>query len=390
MATLSKKNTGSFEIQFRDENGDRKTVYLGSRKFTERTAGELKEVIERLVLCRTNTMELDRRSLTWLETASAEIRRKLSDVGLIVVPPSHTLKELWDAFLAFKTRHVKESTISLYEAVRSRFDLFFGDGEQIDELTRERMQSWKDHMLDEVEGPTVACYVKQTKTVFNWAKGQGWIEKSPMTGVSVGSFVNKKKDRIVPMTDYRRLLEVCPCKDWRVIIALTRIGGLRCPSEVLQLRWEDVDWDRGCFLVRSPKTEHHEGKEGRTVPIFPELKTELEALFFDPSSEGKEFVINRYRSTKQNLRTTLEKIFNRAKLPMIPKPFDNFRMTRSNEVYNRWGAFKESQWIGHSSRVRADHYLMLTDDDYLEASQWESKTASSNRPKRQKAELFNS
>ncbi len=42
-----------------------------------------------------------------------------------------------------------------------------------------------------------------------------------------------------------------------------------------------------------------------TAPIFPELKTELEALFFDPASEGKEFVINRYRSPKQNKPQTL-------------------------------------------------------------------------------------
>ena len=58
----------------------------------------------------------------------------------------------------------------------------------------------------------------------------------------------------------------------------------------------------------------------------------------------------------------------RAGLSEIPRPFDNMRMTRSNEVYNRWGAFKESQWIGHSSRVRADHYLMITDADFLEAT----------------------
>lgn len=54
-------------------------------------------------------------------------------------------------------------------------------------------------------------------------------------------------------------------------------------------------------------------------------------------------------------------------------------MTRSNEVYNRWGAFKESQWIGHSSRGRADHYLMLTESDYLEASQWVSPATEKNQ-----------
>ena len=43
-------------------------------------------------------------------------------------------------------------------------------------------------------------------------------------------------------------------------------------------------------------------------------------------------------------------------------------MTRSNEVYNHWGAFKESEWIGHSARTRQDHYLMIQDADYEAAS----------------------
>ena len=46
------------------------------------------------------------------------------------------------------------------------------------------------------------------------------------------------------------------------------------------------------------------------------------------------------------------------------------RMTRSNEVYRRWGAFKESEWIGHSRRVREDHYLTMTDADFKEAAEW--------------------
>ena len=67
------------------------------------------------------------------------------------------------------------------------------------------------------------------------------------------------------------------------------------------------------------------------------------------------------------------KITERAGLPEITRPFDNMRTTRSNEVYNRWGAFKESQWIGHSARVREDHYLMITDDDFSAAAAAETE-----------------
>ena len=93
---------------------------------------------------------------------------------------------------------------------------------------------------------------------------------------------------------------------------------------MIALRWEDVNWEEGRFYVTSSKTEHHAGKEGRLVPMFHELKEELEALFFDPESEGKEFIINRYRDPKKNLRDKFALIVKRAGLHKIPRPFDNY------------------------------------------------------------------
>jgi integrase len=65
--------------------------------------------------------------------------------------------------------------------------------------------------------------------------------------------------------------------EWRLLIALCRYGGLRCPSEVLSLKWEHIHWAEGRMTVPSPKTEHHDGGESREVPLFPELRPFLEA-----------------------------------------------------------------------------------------------------------------
>jgi len=40
---------------------------------------------------------------------------------------------------------------------------------------------------------------------------------------------------------------------WRIIIALARFGGLRCPSEVLSLELPHVDWERGRITVAQPQ-----------------------------------------------------------------------------------------------------------------------------------------
>jgi integrase len=361
-----------FEIQWY-ANKQRKTIPLG-KKYSEKTARDMLEVVNALLYNQVNGIEYpSKRTACWIESASPEIREKLAKAGLVEVLPEHTVKEVWDTFLVQKeldqkAGRIKESTIEQYGIARNRFFERFKESDRLADLSKETLTKWKAELLTRFKQSTVASQLKHVKSVFTWAVGQGWIEKSPLDGIGRGSFVNKANDLIIPMDWYHKLLAAAPCQDWRTIIALARIGGLRCPSEIMRLRWEDVLWEQDRFRVCSPKTEHHAGKESRLVPIFPELKTELEALFFDKASEGKEYVINRYRNPKQNLGTTFEKIVRRAGLPEIPRPFDNMRMTRSNEVYNRWGAFKESQWIGHSARVRQDHYLMLTDDDFSDAS----------------------
>jgi len=167
--------------------------------------------------------------------------------------------------------------------------------------------------------------------------------QKPVNGIRRGLLVNNKKDWFVSMDDYRRCLAACPGQDWRAILALTRIGGLRCPNEVLRLLWDDVDWEKDRLFVRY---ERYNGKDGRWVPLFPELRAELEALFKLESSVGKEFVINQYRDASQNLRTVFGKIVKRAGLEMFPRPFGNMRMTRSSEIYREFGATCEAQWIG--------------------------------------------
>jgi hypothetical protein len=83
-----------------------------------------------------------------------------------------------------------------------------------------------------------------------------------------------------------------------LLVALSRYGGLRCPSEHLALTWADVDWERQRFLVRSSKTGE------RWVPLFPELLPHLEAAF-DRAEPGAVYVIAQHRNTNMNLRTRL-------------------------------------------------------------------------------------
>ena len=152
------------------------------------------------------------------------------------------------------------------------------------------------------------------------------------------------------------------------MFALGRFGGLRCPSEHLVLRWGDVDWERGRITVHSPKTEHHEGKESRVIPLFPELRSHLEAVW-EQAEPGTEFVITRYRDATKNFRTRLERIIRRAGLTPWPKLFQNLRSTRQTELAEDFPAHAVCQWIGNSQAIAREHYLQVTDQHFQKATQ---------------------
>src|SRR5262249_30854877 len=147
-----------------------------------------------------------------------------------------------------------------------------------------------------------------------------------------------------------------------------RYGGLRCPSEVLALRWGDIDWERSRFTVRSRKTEHHEGKDRRMVPIFPELRLHL-ADAFDRAEAGTEYVIARTRDDGVNLRTQLERIIERAGLTAWPKLFHNLRATRETELAEHYPIHVVCAWLGNSAAIAKKHYLQVTEDHYRLAAE---------------------
>ncbi len=143
---------------------------------------------------------------------------------------------------------------------------------------------------------------------------------------------------------------------------LSRFAGLRCPSEHMGLRWQDIDWAGGRFTVTSPKTAHH-GKGSQVVPLFPELLLHLRDAF-EAAEPGSEWVITRYRETNQSLRTQLNRIIKKAGLEPWAKPFQNLRATRETELMEEFPVHVVCSWIGHTLKVALEHYLQTTDEHY--------------------------
>ncbi len=210
------------------------------------------------------------------------------------------------------------------------------------------------------------------KQFFEDAVQRELLRRNPFAGLkgSVGS--NRERDYFLTLEDSQRILDACPDAEWRLIFVLSRFGGLRCPSEHLALTWADIDWDRSRIRVTSTKTERHEGKGERWIPIFPKLRPHLEETW-NQAETGETNVITRYRDASVNLRTQLLRIIRKAGLTPWPKLFQNLRASMATDLASKHPAHVAAAFLGHSTVVANKHYWQVTDEDFERAIQGDEK-----------------
>ncbi len=206
-------------------------------------------------------------------------------------------------------------------------------------------------------------------------RGGRLLAESPfadMRGTHVRA--NRSREFFVDTETAYKVLDACPDIQWKLVFALSRWGGLRCPSEHLALRWSDVRWLDGRLRVPSPKTEHHEGKAFRWIPLFPEVRSWLLAAFEESGRPADGFVITRRRGLPEterparNWRTALNQIIRNAGLTPWPKTFQNLRSTRETELTDRFPIHVVVAWLGNTEIVAREHYLQLTDEYFDRAT----------------------
>ena len=83
------------------------------------------------------------------------------------------------------------------------------------------------------------------------------------------------------------------------------------------------------------------------IPLFPELRPYLEAVC-EAAPAGTEYVINRYRDAKKNLRTHMTRIVKNAGLVPWLRIFHNLRSSRQTELAETFPSHAVCKWIGNS------------------------------------------
>jgi integrase len=373
MASVASDPGGRRRILFVAPDGRRPSIRLG--KVSQRAAEGIKYRVEQLLESLNLRRPMEADLAQWVTDLEPRMAKKLARVGLIRTPEAKAAATLGPFLKAYidGRADLKPATKVVRGQVIRDLSEFLGESRDVRTITPGNADDFKQWLVGRELAPTtIHKRLQVARSFFHAMRRRKLIDENPFEGVKAAATGIKDRQRFVTREEIARVLEFCPTHHWRTIVALSRFGGLRCPSEVLSLRWQDIDWEAGRIVVTSPKTEHYAGKASRTIPLFAELRPYL-AEAFDLAPDGAEYVVDeKYRKAAMgpsgwmnaNLRTTFEKIVKRAGLTPWPRLFHNLRASRETELVESYPVQVVTSWLGNTPGVAMRHYLMTTNEHF--------------------------
>lgn len=338
--TTTKSNGGTYWIaQWTDANGHRHRKGLGNKATVTRHQAELK--VARLLI------------------------DHAEHPGRAEQGQAPTLTQWCAEYLDLQTDY-SEATVDLYRQTIAYLVSWFGLDTRIDQITRKQVAQWRaDLSSGGLAENTVAKHVANAKSIFGHRRGAcklDLISANPFDRESSQRRPTHRETFYVDSVALERMLEHCPTPQWRALIGLCRLAGLR-RGEALRLEWADVDFDLGQLTVVAPRqdTKH----KTRIVPIVPRLFVTLNKAYVY-ARVGDIYVCQDIHS--DNCMPTMRKIRADAGLPQWRDPFQCLRRCCSTDWLDKYGPALESTWMGHSPGVAQAHYHTVTDQVWQEVT----------------------
>ena len=370
--------------------GKRETIYFGWVSPTEEKRAN--EYINRLITCKRLGMVPDETVQRWAMGLSDGHHEKLAATGLVAPKERTTIGGFIEAFIKRRERAVKPSTVTVYRQESKKLLEYFGADRRPETITLKEAEEFAAHLREKgYAEASVDKTFKECRLFFNEMVEHGILPKNVFSKVRTSDKPNESRNEYITRGVIDRVIDAgCPDAEWRAFVALMRYGGMRCPSEVLLLRWSDVDFtgEMGFFdgiktpaiKFRSVKTEHHKGGASRTIPMFRELRPHLEELWeMLPEGENRPYVIwsmlpaksreSEPRRLKKNFGKAFKGILKKLGIEPWEKLFVNLRRSCRNDLERSGYPTRViNEWMGHSEKVANVHYVQILPEDLNRAA----------------------
>ena len=138
----------------------------------------------------------------------------------------------------------------------------------IGQITRAEIESWRREKMSRCKPATINRDLSRLRHMLNIAVEWELLEESPMQGMK---FLreNNARTRYLSVGECHRLIDSCMAPHIRAIVTVALHTGMRL-GEILNLRWQDLDFSSGFILVRDSKNG-----QARQVPMDSMISTVL-------------------------------------------------------------------------------------------------------------------
>lgn len=376
MASLNQRD-GRWAVQIVTPAG-RKTLSLG--KLTKPAARRVHQRIQELEDAARVSEPPNAEALAWTHKIDDDLHARLSTCGLCPPRQATTLGKALDAWFERVSSEVKPATMTARKQA-NRFMLTYFDAKRplssITQIEAEDFAHWlrrspvkltrTKETGQGLSEATARKHCQTAKRFFEHCRRRGLVSANPFDSeaIKTGAVGNDTRRQYIPAQDVIKVLEHLPSDEWRLLVVCARWLGLRTPSEPKRLTWADIDWAGGAIRVRSPKTEHHEGKAERIVPMLPEVEPFLQQVF-EQAPEGSMLVFPMLNEgkTAQALRNPLKNSIRLAGLTEWPRLWQNLRASAETDLAAKYPLASVCKWIGNSPAIASKHYLSARDADF--------------------------
>ena len=389
MASLHRRK-GGWQVRYGPRvNGRdaRKLITIGEMSRSEAVAAKLH--IEHLHECQRLSAVPSIRTRRWLESLELKVHNRIAKKGLCEYrcdEQTKTVGGLCKHFLDWKNKDMASSSIEVYQKSIRMLTHYFGDGRDITTILPAEMDDffrwvYKKGRLVGTEykrplAPTTASRrCQNVQSIFHRAERQQWIDSvayhAMFDRMPRQTRMNPDRQHWVDAETVQHVIDKGAMNnEQRLIFALGRWGGIRMPSELIQIRWSDVDRETEKIRVTAPKQRSNPHRIERWIPLWPEIRRYLD-IAFDEAPPREEFIIVSHRSkhTSAHAGLFLAACFranvtkSRRDRPW-PKLWTNMRSTRATELRKEYAPDVVDYWMNHSAKVSKDHYQQWDNFDW--------------------------
>jgi integrase len=286
-------------------------------------------------------------------------QRKAKEEQKLTEQNRWTLNRIFVEFVNHKS-HLKSlrDDVSRY---KNHIEKTYGDKEPA-ELSRFDFDRIRINLSKTHQPATVKQVLVLLKRIINFGVNMGLCKPTEFK-IEMPKVNNLKTEDLSP-TQLRRLLEVLnenSDKQASNIMKLALFTGMR-RSELFNLQWEHIDFDKGFIKIQNPK--------GGKDQIIPLNDSTLQVLNDHPRYKSPYIFPGRTGGRRDNITKAMNKIKERAGLPKDFRPLHGLRHTFASMLASsgQVDMYTLQKLLTHKSPMMTQRYAHLRDETLKRAS----------------------